>query len=68
MEAIELKTTKLFCPSCGRCIGQSTSTDDTSIEKVLLQLPKNIKKKQMIYEVKCIKCKNHVFISAEFLD
>lgn len=63
-----MKTTKMYCPTCGRYLGESKSTDETSIEKVLTTAPKSIRKKQAIYEVKCNKCKKNVFISVEFID
>ena len=50
----------MYCPTCGRYLGESKSTDETSIEKVLTTAPKSIKKKQAIYEVKCNKCKKNV--------
>lgn len=58
----------MFCPHCGRCLGECTSSDDTCVEKVLIEKPKQLKKKQMLHKMKCIKCKEHVYISLEFID
>jgi len=63
-----VKETKLFCPNCGRCLGECSSSDDESIEKVLTQKPKVIKKKQMIHQMKCVKCKSKLYISMEFIN
>ena len=35
----------MFCPHCGRCLGECTSSDDTCVEKVLIDKPKQLKKK-----------------------
>lgn len=58
----------MYCPFCGRYLGESLSTDDSTIEKVLTKIPKKIRKKQAVYDVKCSKCKENVFISVEFID
>ena len=57
-----------FCPYCGRCIGESVSSDDTSQTKVLAREPARLKKKQFIIKTTCKKCKNLIFVSLEFID
>ena len=59
---------KLFCPHCGRCLGECNSSDDTSDCRVLVNAPRNSKKKRFIHNMKCQKCKNEVFIVMEFKD
>lgn len=59
-------TTKLFCPYCGRCIGECSSNDESGYCKVLTKSPLKIKKKQMLHSMKCVRCKEPVYISMEF--
>ncbi len=59
---------KLFCPNCGRCLGEFISSDDTGISKTLIKRPTKLKRKQVIYDVKCVRCKERVYISMEFVD
>jgi len=61
-------TIKLFCPHCGRCVGECSSTDETTICKILTRMPKAIKKKQCLHSMKCTKCKEALYISMEFVD
>ena len=57
---------KLYCPHCGRCLGECNSTDDQASCKMLISRPKVIAKKHFIHDMKCMKCKNEVFIVMEF--
>lgn len=59
-------TTKLFCPNCGRCLGEGISSDECSEVKALVKKPLKLKTKQVIYDVKCVRCKERVYISMEF--
>lgn len=56
-----------FCPCCGRCIGESMSSDDTSQTKVLTNEPMRIKKKQFVIKTTCKKCKSQLYVSLEFV-
>lgn len=60
--------TKMFCPHCGRCLGESITSDETGVVKALVIVPTKLKRKQFIYDVKCVRCKEKVFISMEFVD
>ena len=57
---------KLFCPHCGRCLGECMSTDDECDCRVLIKEPRQTKKKRFIHNMKCLKCKNEIFIVMEF--
>lgn len=59
---------KLFCPHCGRCLGECNSSNDSSTCKVLVSSPTRIGKKYFVHNMKCIKCKNEIFILMEFKD
>lgn len=59
---------KLFCPHCGRCLGECNSSDGQSVCKVLVSPPNRLGKKYFIHDMKCMKCKNEVFILMEFKD
>lgn len=60
-------TTKLYCPVCGRCVGECTASDyDQTISKVLTKKPTRPKKKQIIHDMHCYKCKEQIYISMEF--
>ncbi len=59
---------KLFCPHCGRCLGECDSSDDSSDCRILINRPLRMKKKSFIHNMKCLKCKNEVFILMEFKD
>ena len=58
---------KLFCPNCGRCLGECNASEEATC-KVLIAKPKKKKKKHFIHNMKCVKCKNEVFILMEFKD
>ncbi len=60
-----MKVTKIYCPHCGRFLGEN-EVEENAVEKVLTQKPKP-KKKQTIFEQKCKKCKESVYISVEFI-
>lgn len=59
---------KLFCPHCGRCLGECLISDDTGECRILINKPTRNKKKSFIHDMKCIKCKQEVFIVMEFKD
>ena len=56
---------KLFCPHCGRCLGECSSSDETGDCRVLINQPHRTKR-CFIHNMKCLKCKNEVFIVMEF--
>ena len=59
---------KLFCPHCGRCLGECIASDDTSDCRVLVKPPIKSKRKRFIHNMKCLKCKNEIFIVMELKD
>jgi len=60
-------TAKLYCPYCGRCVGECTSSDHSvTNHKVLTKKPNRPKKKQFIHNMHCYKCKEQLYISMEF--
>ena len=60
-------TNKIYCPYCQRCIGECTSSDEQhTINKVLVDKPQRVKKKQVIYDMKCHRCKKQLYVSMEF--
>ena len=50
--------TKLYCPHCGRCLGECNSNDELASCKVLVSKPKKVQKKHFIHDMKCMKCKD----------
>ena len=61
-------TNKLYCPHCGRCLGECVSSDDTGVNRVLVAPPARSKKKRFIHDMKCVKCKQEIYIVMEFQD
>ena len=59
---------KLYCPHCGRCLGQCLSSSSASRCKVLVSPPNKIKSKYFIHNMKCFKCKNEIYILMGFDD
>lgn len=60
-------TTKIYCPHCQRCLGECTSSDtEQTISKVLVKKPTRPKKKQVIHEMHCYRCKEKIYVSMEF--
>ena len=59
---------KLFCPHCGRCLGEALSSDETGQVKVLASPPSIIKDNEMLHSKKCVKCKNTNYISMNFIN
>ncbi len=59
---------KLYCPHCGRCLGECVSSDDTAVNRVLVKPPAQTKKKRFIHDMKCVKCKQEIYIVMEFVD
>ena len=57
---------KLFCPHCGRCLGECMASDETSDCRVLINQPRKTKKKRFIHSMKCKKCKQEIYIVMEF--
>ena len=57
---------KLFCPHCGRCLGECNTSHDSASCRVLVNPPKYKGKKHFVHNMKCVKCKNEVFILMEF--
>ncbi len=55
-----------YCPCCGRCIGESTTSDETCLCKVLTKEPAKLKKHQFILKNTCKKCKTVIYVSLEF--
>ena len=63
-----MTTEKMRCPHCGRCIGEFTFSDDSSIAKVLKVKPKTIDNKTFIYDRKCQRCKKNIVIIMGYKD
>lgn len=61
-------TNKLFCPHCGRCLGECVSSDDSAISKILISKPTRLRKKHFVHDMKCLKCKRQLYIVMEFID
>jgi len=61
-------TNKLYCPHCGRCLGECVSSDETGVNRVLVKPPAHSKKKRFIHDMKCVKCKQEIYIVMEFQD
>lgn len=61
-------TTKLYCPNCGRCLGECVSSDESAVNRVLIKKPTRLRKKHFIHDMRCIKCKEELFIVMEFTD
>ncbi len=59
---------KVFCPHCGRCLGECNSSNNEASCKVLVSKPSRAGKKYFIHDMKCMKCKNEIFILMEFKD
>ena len=59
---------KLYCPFCGRCLGECNSNEDDTNCKVLISKPKRVNKKHFIHNMKCVRCKNEVYILMAFND
>ena len=57
---------KLYCPHCGRCLGECNASDNSANCKVMIVRPSRISNKHFIHNMKCVKCKNEVFILMEF--
>lgn len=56
---------KLFCPYCGRCLGECLFSDETGDCQVLTKRPLKIKKESFVHDMKCVRCKNEIFILME---
>ena len=56
----------MYCPHCGRCLGECYSNDEKTDCKVLIKSPLRTNKKCFIHNMKCVKCKQEVFILMEF--
>lgn len=61
-------TTKIYCPCCGRFIGECKSTDEEGICKATLVEPRKTKKKSCYVTNICKKCKSDIYILMEFSD
>ncbi len=59
---------KLYCPHCGRCLGECVSSDESSNCRILVNKPTRINSKHFIHDMKCVKCKQEVYILMEFKD
>ena len=59
---------KIYCPHCGRCLGECVANDESGEVSVLKKLPVGSSKKHLIHDMKCVKCKEQVFILMEFKD
>ena len=57
---------KVFCPYCGRCLGECVVSDDSGGINVLKNSPAKTSKKHLIHDMKCVKCKEQVLILLEF--
>ncbi len=57
---------KLYCPHCGRCLGECVSNDEKSNCRILINPPTRATGKHFIHDMKCVKCKNEVYILMEF--
>lgn len=58
-------STKVYCPCCGRFIGDYNSADE-SIVKATMVKPKNNKRKSCYLTNICKKCKSEIYILMEF--
>ena len=47
---------KVFCPHCGRCLGECNSSNNEASCKVLVSKPSRAGKKYFIHDMKCMKC------------
>lgn len=59
---------KIFCPHCGRCLGECDISDSSGSCRLLKKQPLEISKKSFIHDMKCVKCKEQVYILMEFKD
>ena len=59
---------KLFCPHCGRCLGECDISDSSGKCKIYPSHPQVKNKKHFIHDMKCVKCKEKVYILMEFED
>lgn len=59
---------KLFCPHCGRCLGEGIASDFSGEVSILKTKPFVLKQKHFIHDMKCLKCKQQVFIVMQFDD
>ena len=57
---------KLYCPHCGRCLGECCSSDGSSECRMLVNMPTRLRKKCFVHDMKCMKCKKEVYILMEF--
>lgn len=57
---------KLYCPYCGRCLGECISSDEGSNCRTLIKQPSRMSNKHFIHNMKCMKCKQEIFILMEF--
>ncbi len=56
---------KLYCPLCGRCIGEDESEETTDV-KVLLKRLRNTKTKiYTIHSQNCVRCGKRLYITTE---
>ncbi len=58
---------ELRCPHCHKLLGRAHASED-SIAKVLLVAPKSKQSKTAIFENKCPKCNNIIYIQLGFID
>jgi hypothetical protein len=59
-------TTKIYCPCCGRFIGDCNSSDNHSIVKATTDKPVNKKNQSCYITNKCKGCKSDIYILMEF--
>ena len=57
--------TKIYCPYCGRCIAMRHIKNKRAISRTLCKQPATEKEDEMIETLKCIKCKEIVYVTYE---
>ena len=60
-----VSVTKIYCPHCGRCIAMRRIKDKRAVSRALCKLPTTEKQNEMIETLKCIKCKEIVYVTYE---
>ena len=57
--------TKIYCPHCGRCIAMRRMKNKRAISRTLCKQPTNEANDDMLETLKCIKCKEIVYVTYE---
>ncbi len=57
--------TKVHCPICGRCLAIRFFKNKRAVSRTLCNRPVNEKEDDMLETLKCVKCKNLVYVTYE---